>query len=280
MWGMTGVGVVAVLSSVILCGCLVDGQTTQCSIPNYRVMAIPLPGFTNVYTNATGTYYTGFVIDLLYAMARVANFTFTISLGNPSDFGRTTGQASSGGCFGGGIGSLQSGGFDILAAAMDYVYGYNTAVDFTAPIFRSDVQFIYNTYTGLANSYYMVIGNTAGRDLLENSKDPTLMAIWANIQKWLPTSLPNTYEEAIALVKMGGWALFGRTPLIDQAVCDSYGQIAKDPKVYKRTYASFAVQKNSNILSKLNLAILQLQGDNTIDNLLYKWFPCSNFACS
>lgn len=78
---------------------------------------------------------------------------------------------------------------------------------------------------------------------LQASKDPRLQAIWANVLRWAPRSLPATYEEAIALVRGGGWALFGRTPAIDQAVCASSGVIAKDPTVYKTTYASFGVQK-------------------------------------
>lgn len=72
-----------------------------------------------------------------------------------------------------------------------------------------------------------------------------MQAIWANIQKNAPASLLKTYDDAIALVKSGGWAFVGRTPLIDEAVCKSLGLIAKEPTVFKKTYAGFAVQKGT-----------------------------------
>lgn len=89
----------------------------------------------------------------------------------------------------------------------------------------------------------MTGSNLHGASFFQNSQDPRIKAIYASVQQFAPTSLPDTYEKAIALVRGGGWAFIGRTPAIDQAVCESNGLIAKDPTVYKKTYAAFGVQK-------------------------------------
>ncbi|XP_055348148.1 glutamine-binding periplasmic protein-like [Paramacrobiotus metropolitanus] len=279
--------VLAVGSCLLSCDEINAQQTvSQCVTPVYRVLVTPLKTFTDVFTNSSGTYYTGFNIDVLFAIAKRANFSFTIGTTPNSAFGSSSGQVSTSGetCFGSnsGVSIFQQQQYDIYAVALDQVSEYLTAVDFTTPIFRSDVQILYNVQAGLNNNTkYSVISQTAGKDVLIMTKNPRLMAIWANIQANAPTSLPQTYDDAINLIKNQGYAFVGRTPLIDQEVCNSYYQIAKDPTIFKQTYASFAVQKgNNDLLDKINRAILSLQEDNTIPTLLTKWFPCSNFQCS
>lgn len=56
---------------------------------------------------------------------------------------------------------------DIIASPLDEVPEYQEVLDFTTPIFRSDVQVVYNTRTGLNGAHYAVMENTATRDYIE-----------------------------------------------------------------------------------------------------------------
>jgi ABC-type amino acid transport substrate-binding protein len=244
-------------------------EYSSCAIPNYRVIFPPVPDFLEVTSNYTGTYYTGFIVDLLYAMGVAGRFTYTLKVAKNTQFGKRLED----GCFNGAAGAVASNNADITFVAD--VTNYVDILDFTAPILKADVQIVYNTRTGLNGAYYAVPANTATRDYIERSRNPELQAIWANILAYAPKSLPNTYAEGLALVKSGGWALIARAVVIDNDVYRSYGLLAKDPKIIRRTYDCFAVQKGSNLLQKLNRIILQLQEDGTIPALLAKWFPYS-----
>jgi hypothetical protein len=245
-------------------------EYSSCALPNYRVILPPWPGLIDVTSNYTGTYYTGFLVDLLYAMGVVGRFTYTVQVTKNTQGG----HLSPDGCVNGAVGAVASNVADIT-----FLYGVLERLDFldfTTPILRSDAQIVYNTRTGLNGAYYAVPANTAIRDFLERSKNPEIQAIWDNILTYAPRSLPQTYSEGIDLVKKGGWAFVGRALFIDNDIYGSYGLLAKDPKILLRSYGGFAVQYGSPLRQRLNKVIHQLHLDGTIPALLAKWFPYSS----
>ncbi|OQV22948.1 hypothetical protein BV898_03000 [Hypsibius exemplaris] len=215
---------------------------------------------------ATGYYTPGkpnFLVDVLDALKAATGISYVISARTDLNYSNPDGS------FAGTVfQELISNNADLAATDLTITSAREAVVDFLVPFSQYELQLVVNTAFGLGNGVQYLCRQTADLELLKNAKNATLQAIYANIQAG--NGIVDTTEAGIAKVLSGNFAYVIESPDADKQLATNPGKLARAGGPLAKSYLALAVQQGSALREKLNVALIKLQEQGVIDDLLRK----------
>lgn len=255
----------------IISACVGLSYGKDAPLPHYNILCIasPAANFFNVHSSGDMVY--GLIPDLLHSLSQALKFTYTTSLRADGVYGALDPKGHGG--WTGMVGQLydKTNNTDFIAADMTITRTRESVMDFTVPFAYYHLVPIAKTGATLDGIKYAVLDGSADKEFLEESVDPTIKAIWANIQANKPQSLVKSAGDGIALAQQDGWAFIGEDAEVAVAMKDSEVPLSKVGDPLQTAYYGFGVKLDSPLRKKLSIGILRLQESGELQQLLNKW---------
>jgi len=226
--------------------------------------------------------YEGYIVDLLEALSERLGFNYVI---NPVKDGRYGNEDKVSGKWNGMIGEVIEGAADMAVMDITVTAEREKAVDFTYPFMFSGIGLVYKKSLGhpaissiedLANNQDIHVGVYYGGStykFLKNSKDLEIQKLFDRLSG--PSSkflLKSNLDGVSAVTKMnGGLAFFMETPALKYALQNNCGLVQVGEELNQKGYG-IVLPEGSPIRKDLNIAILELQEEGTLDQIRNKWF--------
>jgi len=228
-----------------------------------RVWAIP----NTLYV--PGPPASGFLIQLLDGITNITGIPYTVSPHRELTFGNQNPNGTFDGSL---VGALVKNQADLVGTDLTITKARQTVVDFLLPFSVYQLQVLINTQFSLSGEAQYIAQNNADLAFLKNSNDSKIKEIYDSINKGRPGSIvaDNDDDGAVAKVASGNFAYVGESNLVASARADS---IAKNVMVMPGSslgtfYLALAVQKESPLKPKLDLAMLQLIESGALQTML------------
>jgi ABC-type amino acid transport substrate-binding protein len=244
-------------------------QPVQANKPHFRVLGTPANLFLTVNNNSSVPAYSGLVIDLLNALASIAEFTYAFGVQPDQQYGSQAADGSWNGL----VRSLIDGKADIAAADLSITSDREAVLDFTVPFHQYSMAMLVNKQYGAnGNGVTYLIRNNADTSFLKYSPAPQDQAIWANITRNYANSVVESDNEGIQRAVSGPYAFILESANVNYALNISNGLLEKSAHVFQPRHLAFAVQQGSPIREKLSWAIIKLQENGQLQSIVKKYF--------
>jgi len=240
--------------------------------PHYTILTLLQDGFVDMNSSNCTRPYHGLIPDLLDAMSKYGDFTYSLALQPDALYGYRNNE----GRWVGLIGSLVERRADIGAATLRVTRERDDAVDFALPFYQYNVGLLvnrdyYSTWNVTGVTYLVNPGGSNFQEFNKTANHTQSRYIWEAVnQNTTASYFVGSNREAIARVIGGPFAFITDSPSINRAVNASNGLLERTKDVFSTGYYAFAVPAGSPLREKLSWCLLALMETGEYQRLLNK----------
>jgi len=241
---------------------------TDAPLPHYNDLRIEKQD--SHFVNVDGDMFFGLVPDIVHTLSQTVDFTYTMSVSksgiigelDPNGHGHWTGMVDE---------LWNDNKTDFLAAEILITRRRESVMDFSLPFAYAHLVALAKTGATLDGIKYAVVNDSDDAEFLETNPDPAVKAIWANIQANKPQSLVKNLGDGTTLAQQDGWAFIAYDQAVAALVSGAKVPLSPLGNPLERGFYAFGIKFDSPLRKKLNIGLLRMQEEGTLQPLLTKY---------